>query len=366
MTTAGISNVSAGTYICTITDANNCTSTQSVTITQPSAALSSSISAQSMVDCYGNSTGSATVAVNGGTSPYTYNWTPNNSTTAGISNVSAGTYICTITDANNCTDTQSVSISQPTQLTVLAHADSVCSGLPSTISALAAGGNGGYTYCWTPNGINTPSFSTLDLVPVNYSITVTDINGCTTVQGISSVVLNSPTASISNNAANGIYTMPGHQGTLCYTDNTSGATAWNWTFDNNGGSVIENPCVNVNAPGTYCAQLIVTNVFGCTDTINDCIVVEESRIVVPNIFTPNLDGKNDVFTIDVKGYHDLNCEIFDRWGLKVYEWQGLSGGWDGLLLNGNTASDGTYYWIVTLVSDAGKNTNQSGHLLLTR
>ncbi len=364
-TTSGISNVVAGTYICTITDVHNCTDTLSVTITEP-LALSSDTGSQSPVTCFGDSTGSASITVSGGTLPYSYSWTANSSTTVSISNAAAGTYVCFITDANLCTGIQSVTIDQPPPLLVTTLADPVCKGFKSLIGATATGGNGNYTYLWNPNGLNTSSFTSLDLSPVMYTVIVSDSKGCSTTQTISSVIHSLPTASISSNAVNGIYILTGHEGTLCYTDNTSGANAWNWAFNNSANSTTTNPCFNVNSPGTYCTQLIVQNSFGCADTINDCVVVEKSIIVIPNIFTPNLDGTNDVFTINVKGYHDLNCEIYDRWGLKVFEWQGLSGGWDGILSNGNQASDGTYYWIVNLFGDSGESTNQSGYLLLTR
>jgi len=66
--------LTAGSYTCTITDANGCSTSANVTITQPAATLSASISAQTNVLCFGNSTGSATVSVSGGTAPYSYSW----------------------------------------------------------------------------------------------------------------------------------------------------------------------------------------------------------------------------------------------------------------------------------------------------
>ncbi len=114
-TTQDISNLAAGTFTVTVTDANACTAVISTTITQPSAlALSST---QVNVLCNGNATGSIDLTVSGGTSPYTYAWS-NSATTQDISNLTAGTYTVTVTDANACTKTLSATITQPSALTL--------------------------------------------------------------------------------------------------------------------------------------------------------------------------------------------------------------------------------------------------------
>ncbi|MFD1061625.1 SprB repeat-containing protein, partial [Winogradskyella litorisediminis] len=96
-------------------DANNCTTTANVTIDQPTAALAASISASQDVDCFGEATGSATVSATGGTAGYTYSWnTSPVQTTATATNLAAGNYTVTVTDANNCTTTANVTIDQPT------------------------------------------------------------------------------------------------------------------------------------------------------------------------------------------------------------------------------------------------------------
>ena len=115
-----VSGLSAGTYTVSIHDANNCSASASVTLTQPGA-LSGSIASQVNVLCAGSSTGSATANVaTGGTSPYAYSWSPAGGTNLTASNLSAGIYTLTITDGNNCSATTSVTITQPT--TLIAHA----------------------------------------------------------------------------------------------------------------------------------------------------------------------------------------------------------------------------------------------------
>src|SRR5207247_406961 len=107
------SNLAAGSYTVTVKDANGCTTTQPVTITQPAAAVSASISSQTNVACFGGSTGSVTVAGSGGTTPYTFSIDGVNFGTSGtFSNLAAGSYTLTVKDANGCSTTQPVTITE--------------------------------------------------------------------------------------------------------------------------------------------------------------------------------------------------------------------------------------------------------------
>jgi hypothetical protein len=110
--TRTVTGLTAGTYSVTVTDANGCTASTSFTITQPGSALAATTS-QTNVTTNGGNNGSATITVSGGTPSYTYSWSPNVSTTATASNLSAGTYSVTVTDANGCTIARSFTITQP-------------------------------------------------------------------------------------------------------------------------------------------------------------------------------------------------------------------------------------------------------------
>ncbi|MAC94148.1 MAG: hypothetical protein CMC96_01470 [Flavobacteriales bacterium] len=174
-TTANIQNLNPGTYIVTITDANSCTKVDSVSISQPNA-LTSSISNSTNVSCFGLADGTAAVTLSGGTTPYTYFWSTN-ATTSSIQNLGAGTYRVTVTDNNNCRITDSVTITQPNQLTSsLSGQDISCFGRnDGTISASVNGGTAPYSYNWSNNSSN----STIgNLAAGTYTVTITDINSC--------------------------------------------------------------------------------------------------------------------------------------------------------------------------------------------
>ncbi|MBS4044149.1 MAG: tandem-95 repeat protein, partial [Chitinophagaceae bacterium] len=236
--TATATNLSAGTYIVTIIDNKGCTSTANVTITQPAAALSSNISSQTNVNCFGQSTGSATVNASGGTSPYTYSWnTSPIKTTATATGLSAGTYIVTVTDNNGCTSTSSVTITQPTS-SLLSSISSItnvnCFGQNTgAATATASGGTSPYTYSWNTSPIQTTATATV-LSAGSYTVTVTDSKGCLATSNISisqpasalTLTCNSTNVS-AEGGSNGVASMIVTGGTGPYTHkwNTGATTA---------------------------------------------------------------------------------------------------------------------------------------------
>lgn len=172
----------AGNYILLVTNTSTgCAKTDTATVTQ-TPTLQAAISASQNVTCNGANTGSATVSGSGGKSPYTYAWS-NNATTAQISNIAAGAYTATITDADNCSATASVSITQPPALNANATATGETSvgANNGTASTAPSGGVPGYSYAWS-NGATTQNIT--GLAPGNYTVTITDVNNCTTSQTV--------------------------------------------------------------------------------------------------------------------------------------------------------------------------------------
>jgi len=187
-TNATATGLTAGSYTVTVTDANGCTATNSASISQP-AVLAAHIGATTYPACNGG-TGTSTVSGTGGTPTYTYNWTPAGGTNANATGLSAGTYAATITDANGCTASVSVVISQPTVLTATmgTPTNPLCNGAPGSVTVTAGGGTPGYSYIWTPSGGTNANAS---ITAGTYSVTVTDHDGCTAT---ASVTINQPAA----------------------------------------------------------------------------------------------------------------------------------------------------------------------------
>lgn len=178
---ASATGLAANTYTVTVTDGNSCSSTSTVTITQPSSGVSANITASNNVSCFGGSDAGATVTAGGGTSGYTYAWAPSGGTAATASGLTMGTYTVTVTDANSCTQTTSVTLTEPTVLscaTFIVTPPSTATSNDGSISVNTTGGTLNYTYSWAPSGGTSATATGLTAGPT-YTVTVTDANGCT-------------------------------------------------------------------------------------------------------------------------------------------------------------------------------------------
>ncbi|MFN8323732.1 MAG: T9SS type A sorting domain-containing protein [Chitinophagales bacterium] len=175
--TASVSNVPAGVYTITVTDAQNCQATASATVSEP-AALSVGITSNNTISCFNGADGALSSSVQGGTGSYTYNWS-NSSTANTVTGLNAGTYCVTVSDANTCTATSCIQLSNPVQLTALVTVDSnvTCNGLLNgKVSVAASGGTGNLNYLWS--NLNTASYLS-GVAAGTYSITITDSEACT-------------------------------------------------------------------------------------------------------------------------------------------------------------------------------------------
>ncbi|HOY18426.1 MAG TPA: SdrD B-like domain-containing protein, partial [Haliscomenobacter sp.] len=268
-TTPGLTNLAAGTYLVTITDANDCSSVNTITITQPTS-LTASTGSIVNVNCRGNASGSATAIPAGGTAPYTYDWSNNGAQTidtdpATMTGLAAGTYTVTITDANGCTATSTAVVTQPAVVlsaTITSTNNPTCTnGSAGSVTVTVAGGTSAYSYNWngasTPTGDGTPTITGLSAGA--YLVSVTDARGCT---AIAVADLDDPTgidASIVNKsdvtcfgAANGTATV------TVIPASASVTYDWNGTPTGDGTASISGL-----APGNYTVTVTQTST-GCT------------------------------------------------------------------------------------------------------
>jgi PKD repeat protein len=174
------SNMAAGTYTVTATDAQGCTATTSVVI-QNGAGPSVTVPQVTNLNCAGDQNGVATVVGSGGTTPYTYLWS-DGQTTASANALAAGTYSVTVTDAGGCTAVAQATITEPIAVggTTTSTPESSTGASNGTASVNPSGGTAPYTYMWT-NGQTTQTSTGLSVG--TYNVTVTDANGCVYVTG---------------------------------------------------------------------------------------------------------------------------------------------------------------------------------------
>lgn len=255
-TTEDIGSRAAGTYIVTATDSRGCTASSAITINQPTALAITP--AKTDVVCNGASTGSINLAIAGGTPGYTYAWSDGAATSQNRTNLAAGNYRVTVTDASGCTASALINIGQGSAISISGSAQNArCNGGTSgAITLNVNGGAGGYTYTWS-GGLPSQKDQT-NLAPGTYNVTVTDASLCTRT---ASFTVGQPTALAASGttvnascfgAANGSVNLTVGGGTSPYT--------FAWTS----GASIED--ASGLAAGNF--TVTVTDFNGCTTTQN--------------------------------------------------------------------------------------------------
>ena len=360
--TTSVTNLSAGTYSCTITDANGCAASQSVTITQ-AAALAATLSSQTNVSCFAGTNGAASILVSGGTTAYSYNWTPGNPIgdgTTSVTNLSAGTYSCTVTDANGCTALQTVTITQPNVLvsTITSQTNVSCfAGTNGAASILVSGGTTAYSYNWTPgNPTGDGTTSVTNLSAGTYSCTITDANGCTASQSVTitqaAAINNAQNISIcagqtlvigtNSYSSSGIYTdvlaaINGCDSTVTttltvnpvidlttttsgnsITANTSPAN-YQWIDCNNGNSLLVGATSQVYTSAANGNYAVIISQNGCSDT-SACVTITTTGIVLkPNNEYLQIFPNPTTSTITLKGLSaDSDIHIMNALGQTLF------------------------------------------------
>ena len=175
-------NLTTGTYFVNITDTNGCMIDTSVTVEQPIAPLTLNTSVTNL-NCFGDTNGTATVSISGGTSPYTILWdaTTGNQTDSIAINLITGNYEVLVTDTNNCIDSATIIVSQPVlplSLDTILKDVNCFSGSDGRITLIPSGGTSPYTYLWNPLVANTTDSIADNLSVGNYKVIITDTNGC--------------------------------------------------------------------------------------------------------------------------------------------------------------------------------------------
>ncbi|HEU4719475.1 MAG TPA: gliding motility-associated C-terminal domain-containing protein, partial [Bacteroidia bacterium] len=354
-TTATGSGLGQGSYTCTITDAAGCVQTQTATLTEP--ALLTATSSFTNVLCNGGTTGTASVIAGGGTPNYSYNWSPTGGTSSNATGLAQGSYTCTITDANGCTATQSVTITQPSAITVSATPSAGCGVNGGSAVATAGGGTPGYSYAWTPSG--GTSASATGLAAGSYTCTVTDANGCSANTPVTVTTNPLPTPTVSS----GTTIIIGSSTTLTAT----GGTSYVWTPSTDLSCVsCQSPVASPTQTTTYCVN--VTDANGCSDSACTTVAVNTDcgTIFVPSGFSPNGDNENDQLCIyGTQCMQSVDFVIYDRWGEKVFETTDPHLCWDGTY-KGEMLNNGVFVYYLQAYMLDGSIKTQKGNITLVR
>jgi gliding motility-associated-like protein len=332
---AFISVFTTGLYSVQVVDSNGCAASDSV-IVNVALPINLQIGNDSTI-CAGDS-----ILISAPTGFVNYAWN-----VGGIENFIytdlPGSYILTVTDTNNCFDSDTLVLyTNPLPVSVLPSSVSCI-----TDSILLDAGNGGDTYLWS-NGATTPTtyaFSsgayTVQIMLNNCSITDTVIVNLAESNEFS---LGDDTTICSGEFIN-LSVQEGYDQYLWST----GETDWS---------------VQVNQAGVY---WVMVNSCGyqMSDTIQVGLYASPNLITVPNVFTPNGDGVNDIFLIgNIATEPELfELLIYDRWGVLLFRSNSYLIGWNGIAEGGET-TDGVYYYILNIHTDCNESVQRTGFITL--
>jgi len=319
-------NAPAYTYTVTVSDSYNCTKTLVETINQPP--LLAGLIFPTHVTCYGFSNGSANLVVAGGTPPYSYIWNTGE-TTEDINNLTAGTYTVTITDANNCTATSSITINQPLEPLAITYniTHVLCHGFSTgVIDITPSGGTPPYSYNWSNNITNQDNIG----IPAgNYYLTITDFNGCTETYEF--IVTEPPTyVSITLTGydircygeANGAIDLQIFGGTPPYTVHWNNSAqiediynlVAGWysvtVTDNNGCTITDS--VYISEPGKLYADISKDHKICINDTAN--IYVSATGGVPPYSYLWNTGSSSEYISVSPSTTTTYTVTVFDAHG----------------------------------------------------
>ncbi|GAA0876735.1 hypothetical protein GCM10009118_31450 [Wandonia haliotis] len=299
------------------------------TINEPTA-LTATADAQTNVSCNGEADGTASVAVSGGTTDYTYDWTgtPTGDGTASVTDLAAGAISCTVTDANGCTATVDFTINEPTALTATADAQTnvSCNGeADGTASVAVSGGTTDYTYDWTGTPTGDGTASVTDLAAGAISCTVTDANGCTATVDFT---INEPAALTATiTSTDGVTLVVSEEATSyqwidCSTDEMiEGATSETYVASENGeyavlimnedDCIAVSDCFSVTTVGFAENTLAETLVSLFPNPTKESLTIELTEINETSVLVYNTQGKLVLSEGQVQSGHIINISSFE-------------------------------------------------------
>ena len=370
-------NNTAGAYVLTATTINNCSLTDTAYLFIDTIVPILDAGQDSTLTCSQPEINLYATGDNG--SNFSHLWvTPNgnivlgNNTLTPTINKDGIYYITTQNITNFCSTTDSIQIFIDTVRPISqAGEDSIVTCLIPTIELNGTGSSvGNYSYLWTSslgNPINNPTTLTPSInLGGYYYLTVT--NNYSLCSSTDSVFIDEDitafvdilSSSISVDTISGVpplavdYSWIGDNGTV------------NWAFGDNNFSTDSSLTHTFNLRGEYTTIIQLTDENGCIAYDSVTVIVIPREIIFPNVFTPNNDGINDVFSFRGENIKTFECSIYNRWGQIIYKWDTPVGGWDGRAISGKEIPSGQYYYVLKAVDFSDKKIEQKGTIMLMR
>ena len=443
-----VNNLAGGNYTLTITDAQGCQITRNIVINEPQPLTAAVLGSDAL--CANGASGSVTATAGGGTPPYGYTWStgPGGQT---ISNLLAGTYTVSITDAHGCFATATTTIGAPSPMVAnISGIAEICDGEEAPLTSTVSGGTPPYTYHWVsmPNSISetTPNIAPTPHLSSTYALQIKDANNCTITVTHDVVVHPRPVIEFAPSVREGCDTLivqfinntqfgatylwefgdgststqiaPAHtyltgifdvkltvtspagcvrtqtawalisvipspqasfvtdpkidnidhllisEANVLFTQTSIYANAHYYDFSN--GDTLQGGTVNYIFPdsGLYTITLTSLNRLGCFDqAVKTLRVLLEPFLWVPNAFSPNGDQVNDRFEVQGLMVTEYEIFIFDRWGKTIFHGNSLDESWDGNF-GGQPVQEGTYIYRINAKVNTGQKVQRGGSIIL--
>lgn len=357
-------NVWSDWFTFIIQDSRGCRDTISYYVNNPPALVVNLTSKN--VSCKASKDGKVTANVQGGVQPYQYQWS-NNATVNPIENLGAGTYTVYVSDANGCVATNIIQLSKlaNVDIKILSKADAVCSKPLGSAWVAATGGNGDYAYSWATNPPILGQYAN-GLDSGSYKVYAYDTQNCIDSMTIKIGDTPPPVVAFTTNPTD-IKLMEDTE--IQFITDCKNTKYFHWDFDDSRSSTIQNPYHNYEEPGTYKVRLVGVEPQGvCSDTAYKTFqIYTKGTFYIPNAFSPNDDGNNDVFQIIGEGVADFGCVIFDRWGEEVFHFASVNDKWTGWdSKKGKASPEGVYTYKLFARTTEGRILNKAGTITLIR
>jgi gliding motility-associated-like protein len=357
-TTSSIVVETAGMYTVEITDVNGCTSSASIEVEEGLVPIIQIGGEQEF--CTGDSV-MLTAQYAGGQG---VTWSTGE-TTQNIWVSEAGEYCVMTASADGCEAQACIEVEEAAIPEVYAGPDiNICEGDETMLTA--TGGTSGTVYTWYVDGEEVGSGPTILVSPgvgiTEYQVVAVNDNCSISDEDFIKVyVYEYPVAGFERDPAGDVP----FGSSVQFTDTTFGnVTDWMWDFGDGMTSMLQNPDHSYEDPGSYWVTLVASN-NGCTDT---AVAGLEVKIIIdiPNVFTPNNDGVNDVIWLQGTDLDLITMTIFNRWGHSVYASEGRQFSWSGKTTAGVDCEPGTYYYVIEMKYKDGNVSEQTGFFTLIR
>jgi gliding motility-associated-like protein len=265
-----------------------------------------------------------------------------------------------------------LSFGQAPTATIVVPSGILCTGQSLLFTSLTTNTPTAYSWAVNPSGgatiilgnNNQPSVGITFTNAGMYTVSLTVSNASGTVTASTSVSVGISPISIFNASL----TTVGFPNQIDLTNFSTNADGYLWTFSETPTTyTTTNVSHTYSASGAYTVTLVAMNLNGCSTISNYSFrLADSSGITLPNFFTPNADGTNDVFKPIARGLSSLKVSIYNRFGILVYNWDTVNGFWDGYTTSGILCESGTYFCVLEATGFDNKSYKLKSYLNLFR